>query len=80
MSVGNEKFCQYHGGYKKFLRKIIKMVDSMIMPLFILYSFSIRQTGQIITVPCDTPSVLPSEVEVSRGVPYSHTYSASPTS
>jgi len=24
---------------------------------------------QTLTVPCDTPSVLPSEVEVSRGVP-----------
>jgi len=34
------------------------MVNSMIMPLFILYSFSIRQTGQIITVPCYTPSGL----------------------
>ena len=77
MSVGNEKFCQYHGGYKKFLRKSIKMVDSMIMLLFILYSFFIRQTGQMITVPCDTPS----EVEVFP-VPFPHpyTYSVSPTS
>ncbi len=53
------------------------MVDSMIMLLFILYSFFIRQTGQMITVPCDTPS----EVEVFP-VPFPHpyTYSVSPTS